>query len=75
MAIDKFKAVHSQWRIKENSLFSISLLGGCIGGFLGMSVFHHNTKKPKYYIVYTISLIIHIALIYFLLYVMGGDIV
>lgn len=54
--IDKYKAKHNKYRISEIYLLLISLLGGCFGFYFGMILFHHKTKKSKFYI--TIPLII-----------------
>ena len=44
MAADKQKAKKHRWRIPEKSLFLTALLGGSIGTWLGMYLFHHKTK-------------------------------
>ncbi len=36
MYIDKEKAKANRWRIKENTLLLIALLGGSIGSYMGM---------------------------------------
>lgn len=64
MSIDKQKAKKHKWRIKENYLFIVSLLGGCLGGFIGMFLFNHKTKKLPFYIIFSISLLIHVLIIY-----------
>lgn len=48
MLIDKKKAEHMKWRIKESSLFTLALIGGSIGEMIGMYVFHHKTMKAKF---------------------------
>lgn len=48
--LDKQKAKRRQWRIPEATLLGVAVIGGSIGAFLGMQVFHHKTKKPKFYI-------------------------
>ena len=35
----------------ENALLILSLIGGGIGGWIGMKVFHHKTRKPKFLVV------------------------
>ena len=67
MGIDKLRAEHEKWRIPESTLFIVSLLGGSLGGFLGMRIYHHKTKKASFYIIYALALILHIALLYFVL--------
>ena len=41
MGIDKVRAKRGQWRIREATLAAVSLLGGGVGGFAGMRLFHH----------------------------------
>lgn len=49
--IDKYRAKHNRYRISEKALITISLIGGGVGGYLGMKVFHHKTRKKKFLIV------------------------
>ena len=44
MASDKSRAKRHAWRISEKVLFLISLLGGSLGTWAGMYLFHHKTK-------------------------------
>lgn len=55
--IDKFKAIHHKYRIPENILILISLIGGCFGFMIGMNLFHHKTKKTKFKLVYLFVII------------------
>lgn len=48
--LDKVKAKRRQWRTPESTLLGVAVIGGSIGAFLGMQIFHHKTKKPKFYI-------------------------
>ena len=48
--IDKYKARTGRWRIQERTLFLLALLGGGVGAFLGMKVFHHKTLHKKFVI-------------------------
>ena len=41
--IDKWKAKHSKWRIPEATLLGLAVIGGSIGAWLGMKVWHHKT--------------------------------
>ena len=61
--IDKHKAKKNKYRISEFTLIIISYLGGAIGAILGMNLFHHKTKKPKFKILIPISLMIWIYII------------
>lgn len=66
MGYDKYSAIKKNWRISENSLIGISLLGGSIGSYIGMFIFHHKTKKKRFLIGIPLCLIINIL---FLLYI------
>jgi len=55
MGIDKRKAIRREYRISEKTLFMSSLLGGSIGTWAGMYVFHHKTKH--WYFVWGMPLI------------------
>lgn len=46
--IDKFKAQHDRWRLKEAMLIGLSLLGGSIGAWLGMKLWHHKTLHNRF---------------------------
>lgn len=48
MLIDKQKAKREKWRIPEKTLLGAALLGGSIGAILGMNLFRHKTKHPKF---------------------------
>ena len=63
MTIDKWKAKNNAWRIPENTLFSITVLGGGIGTIVGMYVFRHKTKKPKFTIGMPVILVLEIVLV------------
>ncbi len=66
MWLDKRKAKYGRWRIPENTLFLITLLGGGIGTISGMYTFRHKTKKLKFTIGLPAILILEIiAIIYF----------
>jgi len=44
MGLDKWKAKRGRWRISEQMLFLVALLGGAAGSTAGMHIFHHKTK-------------------------------
>ena len=54
--VDKWKAKKSKWRIREAALLGLVVLGGSIGAWLGMKVWHHKTMHKKF--KYGIPLII-----------------
>ncbi len=42
--IDKNKAKKSQWRISESTLLLLAAVGGSLGAWIGMNVWHHKTR-------------------------------
>ena len=55
--IDKLKAVRGTWRISEICLILLAALGGGVGGALGMIIFRHKIRKPKFIAVYVLAAI------------------
>ena len=47
--IDKWKAKHAKWRINETQLMALAVLGGSIGAWLGMKIWHHKTMHKKFF--------------------------
>ena len=64
--IDKWKAKKSLWRIREASLLVLAVLGGSIGAWLGMKVWHHKTMHKKFKYGLPLILLAQIAIIYFI---------
>ena len=62
MGIDKQKARRDQWRIPERNFFIAALLGGSLGCYLGMQVFHHKTMHKAFTIGMPAILIIQIII-------------
>lgn len=46
--IDKWKARHDRWRIPEATLLLFAFSGGSVGGLMGMYLFRHKTRKPRF---------------------------
>lgn len=67
MYIDKKRAVKHKWRISENALITVAIVGGSIGSLLGMYCFRHKTKHLKF--TFGIPAILIIEIILFLLYI------
>jgi len=67
MVIDKRRARKGEWRIKEGSLFMITLLGGGIGTIAGMYGFRHKTKKLKFTVGLPTIFIVEVILIIYAL--------
>ena len=45
---DKNAARKGRWRIPERTLFLISLIGGSVGMYISMRIFHHKTKHKRF---------------------------
>ena len=66
--IDKWKAKKSMWRIRETALLGLAVLGGSIGAWLGMKVWHHKTQHKKFKYGVPAIIIVQLALIvYFII--------
>ena len=46
--VDKWKAQRGRWRVPEASLLGLAALGGSVGAWLAMQLFHHKTQKKKF---------------------------
>ncbi|SHJ18424.1 DUF1294 domain-containing protein [Lutispora thermophila] len=68
MAVDKRKSIKDKWRIKEKTLFAVSLVGGALGMMLGMKRFHHKTRKPMFRIGIPMLTILNMAVYIYLFY-------
>ena len=65
---DKWKAKKSKMRIRETALLGLAVLGGSIGAWLGMKVWHHKTLHKKFRFGVPAIIIIQLLLIGYLLY-------
>ena len=64
--IDKLKAKKSRWRISEATLLLLAVLGGSIGAWLGVKVWHHKTLHKKFKYGIPLIIIVQIALCIYL---------
>ena len=46
--LDKRRAKRGAWRIPERTLILLAAVGGSIGAYAGMRVFHHKTRHNKF---------------------------
>ena len=60
--IDKYKAKKAKWRIPEATLLLLAVLGGSIGAWMGMKVWHPKTMHKKFKYGIPAILLIQIAL-------------
>lgn len=64
--IDKTQSKLNGWRVPEVWLHILALIGGFLGGWLGMTVFHHKTRQPEFKAVLGVATAIGAILFYFL---------
>lgn len=67
MLLDKHKAQENKWRIPEAALIGIAVIGGSLGCIIGMRLFHHKTRKPKFFIGLPVILAVQVVFGLFLL--------
>ncbi len=60
--IDKWKARRGKWRIPEETLIWLAIVGGSIGALLGMYLFRHKTKHKKFTLGIPAILLIQVGL-------------
>ncbi|MCS4300608.1 MULTISPECIES: DUF1294 domain-containing protein [unclassified Chryseobacterium] len=60
---DKLQAKRQQWRISENVLLGLSLIG-IIGAASGMLIFNHKVSKKSFLVKFFIVVLIDIILMY-----------
>lgn len=64
MLLDKRQAKKHRRRISERTLLATAALGGSIGAWLGMLLFHHKTRHKKF--VYGIPAIFLVQVLVYL---------
>ena len=64
--IDKFKAKKNLWRISEATLLTMAAIGGSIGAWVGMRIWHHKTMHKKFNHGIPVIIIMQIALVVYL---------
>ncbi|MEF9477963.1 DUF1294 domain-containing protein [Chryseobacterium sp. RRHN12] len=61
---DKWQAKKHQWRISENTLLGISLLGGILGAASGMIIFSHKVSKKSFLVKFILVVLVDLVLFY-----------
>lgn len=64
--IDKYKAKKGKWRIPEATLLMMAVVGGSVGAWTGMKVWHHKTLHKKFHYGIPAILLLQIAAIIYL---------
>ena len=66
MGADKRRAVKSLRRVPERRLFTLALLGGAAGGWLGMYAFRHKTQHGKFIFGFPLIALLQLGLCVYL---------
>ena len=64
--IDKYKAKKGRLRISEATLLLMAVIGGSIGAWGGMRIWHHKTMHKKFKYGIPIIIILQVALAVYL---------
>ena len=63
MLTDKLRAKQNRWHIPEATLMGIAAAGGSFGAFVGMKLFRHKTRHPKFAFGIPALLAVHVILL------------
>ena len=64
--IDKYKAKNGRWRISEATLLMMAVIGGSIGAWVGMRLWHHKTMHKKFKYGIPVIMIMQVCLVVYL---------
>lgn len=64
--LDKYKAKKGKWRISEATLLMIAVIGGSIGTWSGMRLWHHKTMHKKFKYGIPVIMIMQVCLVVYL---------
>ena len=64
--IDKYKAKKGRWRISEATLLMMAVIGGSIGAWVGMRLWHHKTMHKKFKYGIPLIIILQVCLVVYL---------
>ena len=64
--IDKYKAKKGKWRVSEATLLLMAVIGGSIGAWTGMRLWHHKTKHKKFKYGIPLIIIMQVAIAVYL---------
>ena len=60
MRIDKYKAQNHLWRIPEAVLLIVAAIGGSLGTFAAMEIYHHKIRHWEVSIGVPVMLVLHL---------------
>ena len=59
---DKVRAKKGKWRVPEDTLLFVALLGGAVGEYITMRLILHKTRHKKFMITLPVFILLHAAL-------------
>ena len=63
-AIDKSAARQNRWRITENTLHLLSLIGGWPGALIAQRTLRHKNRKLSFQLVYWITVSFNLVIVF-----------
>lgn len=66
---DKRQARLDRWRIPEQRLHLMSMIGGWPGAILGQKYFRHKTQKWIFKLMTSLSVLLHLGIVVFLVWI------
>ncbi|PIC65272.1 hypothetical protein CSV79_03110 [Sporosarcina sp. P13] len=63
MGYDKKQAQKKKQRIPERNLWLLAFLGGGVGAYFGMQVFHHKTRKTTFRVGFLLLAMLDIVIL------------
>lgn len=61
--VDKKRARNNEWRIREQTLFIVSALGGSMAMYVSMKKYRHKTKHKRFMIGIPVIMIVQVFII------------
>lgn len=58
-AVDKSAAQNGRWRVRENTLHILALLGGWPGALAAQRLLHHKSKKRSFRIAFRVTVFLN----------------
>ena len=66
LCVDKYKATHEKWRIKEKTLHILEFTGGVFLMLPAMYIIRHKNRKSSFYLITYAALAVWVAgILYF----------
>ena len=59
---DKVRAKKGKWRVPEDTLLFVALLGGAVGEYITMRLIRHKTRHKKFMITLPVFILLQAAL-------------